>query len=104
MRDSPMRGAPRHETRGHRVYSRSKHRTGSLCRFVRVMAKNVEICVAVAYAAYCYYKYLHIISTSKIKKPWKKRRWWLKSINGNRTREHMDTGQTVERIVNGTWW
>ncbi|KAL5246019.1 hypothetical protein ACI65C_013427 [Semiaphis heraclei] len=50
----------------------------------------VEVSAATAYCAFAYYNYVEIFCQKKIKKPWKKRRWWMKNIHRNRTTQTIE--------------
>jgi len=46
----------------------------------------VEVSAAAALCAFAYYNYVNIYDKKIIKKPWKKRRWWMTKIHRNRTK------------------
>ncbi|KAJ8915446.1 hypothetical protein NQ315_003208 [Exocentrus adspersus] len=50
----------------------------------------VEVAAAASYCAFTYYNFLQVYYKLKIQKPWRKRRWWMTSINLNRTRQSME--------------
>lgn len=47
---------------------------------------DVEIAAAICLCAVSYYNFLNIYYKKKIRKPWRKRRWWMITMHRSRNR------------------